>query len=233
VGALLRDTFVLLTRNLSGFALLLGISLAGRILLEQVTGPGRGPWPFRLAESCVSAFGTAAFISWTTGGLLQKRERSMLSALGVAVSRLPALFFMNLLFGLVVGVGAFFLLLPGIYLALRLSLASCVLVVEGDGPVQALNTSYRLTRRHWIPLLGTLAIILPLYVLAWVAGSIGFSALGTLSSPLWKDVGTLVQEGLKSLAVALLQGTLVLAWFRITQQDSGRLESFGAHLPPG
>jgi hypothetical protein len=132
----------------------------------------------------------------------------MFSALAVGVRRFPALIFMSLLVGLVVGVGTLFLLVPGLYLALRLSLAACVLVVEGGGPVQALHVSYKLTRQHGRAMLGTIAVILPFSVAAWGVGLAGF---GFLSGKVGKFVdagtlvGVLVLMSFAALSLALLQ----------------------------
>jgi hypothetical protein len=173
-----------------------------------------------VALGCLSALGAAAFLSWTQAELLQEPERSPFSALHVGLLRFPALLLMNLLSGIVVGMGAVFLLLPGLYLAVRMSLASPLLVLEGRGPLQALNDSYSLTRKHGWTLLGVLAVMAPLSLGCSVVGG---AVLGMLSEVFGhvgvgaRSLGLIVGSGIAALGSALLYTPLLLAWMRISR----------------
>jgi hypothetical protein len=51
----------------------------------------------------------------------------------------------SILYGLAVGVGLILLVIPGIYLALRLQFFSYLIIEKGSGPIEALKQSWRIT----------------------------------------------------------------------------------------
>jgi hypothetical protein len=71
------------------------------------------------------------------------------SALALALRRLLAMIGATILFGLVVGLGFVLLLIPGIYIAVRLQLFLVALIVESQGPSASLGTSWRLVGGNW------------------------------------------------------------------------------------
>jgi hypothetical protein len=89
---------------------------------------------------------------------------------------------LGLLRFLLVGLGLFLFLVPGIFLYIRLLVAPVVLVVEGAGPVSALERSWRLTGGQWwrtcgaqvlkgvTVLFGYALIETPMLILSVVAG---------------------------------------------------------------
>jgi hypothetical protein len=86
--------------------------------------------------------------------------------------------------------GFFFFLAPGIFLYIRLLVAPVALVVEGAGPVSAMERSWRLTTGHWWRtcgvevLKGVMAaaaytlVELPVFFLSLVAGPAGWLVFG-------------------------------------------------------
>jgi hypothetical protein len=71
------------------------------------------------------------------------------SSLSLSLRRLLAMIGATLLYGLVVGVGFVLLIIPGIYVAVRLMLFLVPLIVEPEGPATALGTSWRLVGGNW------------------------------------------------------------------------------------
>lgn len=67
---------------------------------------------------------------------------------------------------IIVGIGLIFLILPGIYLALRFALHPAAVMVDGEGPLRALSESWNRTGGHLLTILGFwLALFVPLLVL--------------------------------------------------------------------
>jgi hypothetical protein len=71
------------------------------------------------------------------------------TALSLSLRRLLAMIGATILFGLAVGVGFVLLLIPGIYLAVRLQLFLVPLIIEPQGPAASLGTSWRLVGGNW------------------------------------------------------------------------------------
>ena len=69
--------------------------------------------------------------------------------------------------------GFMLLVLPGIYIAVRLSFAEFFLVLEGAKPIEAIQKSFQATRPYFIPLLILLALfMIPLVLLTFVLGEV-------------------------------------------------------------
>lgn len=109
--------------------------------------PGEPPefagwvWPTYLA------YFLAVIVVWglvyaTAGDAVAERSRPLADRLTDAVGRLPALLLTAILMWSVSIVGLFLLVLPGIYVFHRLLLAYPAVVIDGQGPVEALKTSW-------------------------------------------------------------------------------------------
>lgn len=62
--------------------------------------------------------------------------------------RLVIVFIAGLIAGVIVLIGAVFLIIPGIYLAVRLRLVTAAVMLEDCGPIEALSRSFELTDGH-------------------------------------------------------------------------------------
>jgi hypothetical protein len=90
---------------------------------------------------------------------------------------------------MLIGVGFFFFIVPGIFLSIRLLVAPVALMVEGAGPASALERSWRLTSGQWwrtcgvevlkvVMLLAAYVLIeTPIFLLSLVAGPVGWLLL--------------------------------------------------------
>lgn len=87
----------------------------------------------------------------------------------------PWLFVAAIVYFLAVCMGTVLLLVPGLILAVSLMFAQYGIVLEGSGPIQALNRSHNLVWGHWWRSLGLLVLMfVPLWVLvAIVSGLLG------------------------------------------------------------
>lgn len=69
------------------------------------------------------------------------------------------------------------LVIPGIYLAVRLFSTQYAVVLERKSPIDALSASWELTRGHWWPIFGTilvitLAFVMPLIIVSAILGAV-------------------------------------------------------------
>ena len=127
--------------------------------------------------------------------------------------RFWAILGLGLLRFMLIVVGLFFFMAPGIFLYVRLLVAPVALVVEGAGPASALARSWRLTSGQWWRTCGVqvlkvvmflaayLLIEIPLFLLSLVAGPVGWLLLGI--------GGSLVQV----VAVPFLVAVTVVIYF--------------------
>lgn len=88
------------------------------------------------------------------------------------------MFLAGLVYVLAVALGTLLLIVPGLILVVSLMFEEFGVVLEGRGPIQALNRSHNLVWGHWWRTLGLLALMLvPLWVLiAILSGLMGIDA---------------------------------------------------------
>lgn len=77
-------------------------------------------------------------------------------AMSLAFKKSPHLFAQSLVIGLLVFVGLLLLIVPGIIVGLRLSLAPFIMFEEDLGPIKAIKRSWELTKNHATEMLGSL-----------------------------------------------------------------------------
>jgi hypothetical protein len=105
-------------------------------------------------------FGIAAYVvlglvgyAWVYGALvatIARRARSPLEPYGRTVDRLPTLVVTNFVAGFAALLALLLLIVPGLLLSARWSVAGPLIVLEGKGPFEALETSNGLVRgRTW------------------------------------------------------------------------------------
>ncbi|OJT25795.1 hypothetical protein BO221_08055 [Archangium sp. Cb G35] len=225
-GELLQDSFSLLSRNLSGVGLLLAGSLASSVLSAAFVQlflyePARSGLVLVLLSACLSSFVTAVFLSWTAQNLLPRSGLTLRSSLQVGLIRFLPLLLMSLLFGITVVSGTLCFILPGLYFVVCLSLAPALVVIEGYGPLESLQHSYRLTRGHRLTLFVVFAVMFLLQVGLALAGQLVLGFLPSLGAPSWLSV-ELFFPLWQALGSALFYGAVVLAWMRITGRVPAR-----------
>jgi hypothetical protein len=120
-------------------------------------------------------------------------------SLRFAVRRLFGLVGVGLLFGLVVLLGTFAVILPGIWLAVAFSVAVPALLLERLGPWAAMRRSFRLVRGRWWATFGALLV-----------GYLLIGILGALISGIVMVVPSLIADGntLAGAIGAVVGGTL-------------------------
>lgn len=122
-----------------------------------------------------------------------------------------------------VAIGALFLILPGIALAVGFSLAVPAVIVEGVGGRAALERSVRLLRGHWAPAIGWWAL-LALFTVA----ATGLAMLTPVSP--WRHV---VSGGIRLFTYPLPLAGLILLYRRVSTSGESPPPDSSARGFPG
>lgn len=95
------------------------------------------------------------------------RTTTQFDRLWVTLGRLPALCVASLLGALLIVAGYLLLILPGVYLTVKLALGGPAIVIDGHGPIEGLRASWAAVAGQFVDVLGVL--VLGLLVLVPVA----------------------------------------------------------------
>ena len=127
-------------------------------------------------------------------------DRSQLARLAVVIRRLPALFVAAVLSLLAISVGLLFLVLPGIYLAGKLTLAGPAIVIDGYGPIEGLRYGWNAATGQLVSVLGLLAVGFVAFVLVAFLPVVGeLLAIIVVVPVVSLGIGTLyVESGIES-----------------------------------
>lgn len=106
------------------------------------------------------------------------QTESLREDLRMALKAWPWMFVAAIVYVLAVMLGMLLLIIPGLILGISLMFGEFGIVLEGYGPIQALNRSHNLVWGHWWRTLGLLILMLvPVWVLlAIVSGLLGIDA---------------------------------------------------------
>ena len=108
---------------------------------------------------------------------IEKRQADIWKSVRFVGSRLLRIWALSILAGLIVILGFFALIIPGIILAIMFSLAFPVLIIENKGVLDSMRKSRKLVGHRWLK---TFATFLVLYIIVIIASAI----VGAISRPL-------------------------------------------------
>jgi hypothetical protein len=128
--------------------------------------------------------------------------------------RLGAVLLVSVLVGLAVLGGLILLIIPGIYIGIRLATSTQALVVEGRRPTEAMGRSWALVGGHWWHALGTLLVAGLLTFLVNAVITIPFSAANWFGQAVAAAVATVV-----TLPYSTLVGVLLYLDLRARKED--------------
>ncbi len=187
----LRDAWFFFTRHLTTLVpLCLPWIFLESLLQQQIdeaVGPQQmGAWSLVAGLLFYPLYTAALILFMDARG---RDERPRVGQLWSAALRLwPAFALLAALTSLLIVLGLSLLILPGIFVMVKLSFAEFCLVLRGRSPLQALRESFEFTRGRFLLILAcSLVILLPVWSLeAWLADSAGDAvvlrvALHTLS----------------------------------------------------
>lgn len=121
---------------------------------------------FISAENFTESYAATIFISWIgfpiyTGALIihfSSKIRNISTSIKnyflLSLSFWPKLFFVAVITNVLIGAGLMVLVVPGIYLFVRFSLAEFFVVLEGISPIESIKKSYIETNQHQLLIVG-------------------------------------------------------------------------------
>jgi len=166
--AVLRDT-AKLYRALFGRTVLMAALVFAVVCLAETVGP----WPVVLLSLVGTAVVQGALIETVDQERSHRSSGSITDVLGKAWKRGGALVGVSLLTGIGVGVGLFLLVVPGLILFTRWSLAVPAVMLEHRSPLDAMRRSRELVSGHGWP-------VFAVFVTVTVAAGLGSLALELL-----------------------------------------------------
>ncbi|WP_302343595.1 hypothetical protein [uncultured Parabacteroides sp.] len=116
--------------------------------------PAQGSMVGNIIVSLISAAISCAFMLGYIKNLFQTMdgEEPQFSAYGQQSRKIVTYFIASVIMGIVVTIGIFLLIVPGIYLAIRLQFYSAYIVEEDCGIIESLQKSWDLTKGQAMPL---------------------------------------------------------------------------------
>lgn len=167
---LLRDTWFFFSRNLPTIALLCLPWVVLENLVQHAINAwlGTGALGYSLLAGLLFyplySAALILFIDARSRGL-QPRVHDLLAA---ALQFWPSFALLTVLSTLLIGLGASLLVLPALWVMVKLAFAEYLLVLRGLSPLAAMGESMRLTKGYFWPIAACLlALLLPLWLLDW------------------------------------------------------------------
>lgn len=122
-----------------------------------------------LIEWLVYPFYTGALIV-NFSSKINNAKRSITECLLISVNLWPRLFLAVAIVGIIEGIGILFLIIPGIYFFVRLSITDFYVVLEGLKPIDAVKKSYVETKKLQWKIFGiTFFLFIPLIIFRFFA----------------------------------------------------------------
>jgi hypothetical protein len=182
-----------------------------------------------------------SFIVITLGGLLanaaavlatdyyyQEKDITIQDILKKSVRKWPGLFGMAIVITLVCTIGFVFLIVPGIYLSVKYSLALPLYVIEDISVPAALSRSFKMTKGKFWTILGTVFVLLLVTILAvWIAQFILTLPAILISSVVVYIIGSALAVIIQTLCASFLAIAAYLFYAKI----SGRISTKGKLEP--
>ncbi|MGB3183222.1 MAG: YciC family protein [Cyclobacteriaceae bacterium] len=124
-------------------------------------------------------------------------------------------FFLTIIYSLIVGLGLLLLIIPGIYLAIALSLSHIVYVIEDEGIFSSMSKSVNLVNQKWFPSFGFMFVMgiiclalgfflqLPSFILGIFIGVSAESGT-SMDIPIWATMLLVAIPGMIAYAAYLL-----------------------------
>jgi len=142
-----------------------------------------------------------------------------------ALQRVPALVGMTLLFILMVTAGFIALVVPGLYLAIALSLAWPAVMLERRGPLSGMRYSLQLVRGSWwrtsVVLTVALIVALVFYIVVFVALALALPLVGANDFAMFTAASVVVLIALGAVGVPFY-GAVLLALYGDLKLRTGK-----------
>ncbi|MFZ6047458.1 YciC family protein [Pseudomonas sp. CR3202] len=211
---LLRASWYFFSRNAGQIALL----CLPAIMIEAISQQGLIAWLGPEKSQGASIVVSMLFYPVYVGALIifvdSRSHRIRLKprqVLEMALARWPAFAVLAAISTLLIMVGAWMLILPGLYVMIKLAFAEYLLVLEGRAPLDAIKESFALTNGHfWTILVCVLMVMGPIWLVDWFA----YRELGQHPDP----VGTVLLETFNSFFQLFVSIALYRMFTLVTEQ---------------
>ncbi|HKX54766.1 MAG TPA: YciC family protein [Xanthomonadales bacterium] len=211
---LLRDTWYFFSRNVGEIVLL----CLPTILIEAIAQQGLVAWLGPDKSQGASIILSMLFYPLYVGALIifvdSRSHRIRLKprqVLEMALFRWPSFAVLAAISTLLIMVGAWMLIIPGLYVKIKLAFAEYLLVLEGKAPLDAIKESFALTRGHFWSILACVLLVMgPIWLVDWFA----YRELGDNPDP----VGTVMLESFNSFFQLFVSITLYRMFTLVTEQ---------------
>lgn len=211
---LLRASWYFFSRNVGEIALL----CLPAILIEAISQQGLIAWLGPDKSQGASIIVSMLFYPLYVGALIiyvdSRSHRIRLKprqVMEMALFRWPTFAVLAAISTLLIMVGAWMLIIPGLYVMIKLAFAEYLLVLEGKSPLDAVKESFALTRGHfWTILACVLLVMGPIWVVDWFA----YRELGENPDP----VGTVILESFNSFFQLFVSVALYRMFTLVTER---------------
>ena len=171
VRSILRDSFHFYVGNIAQIALLclpiLSIVILIQYLLFTIPDFDLAPFVSAVLDLLFYPIYTAALILFIAKRTSHEYP-SKISLLAASLKIWVPFVLLTLLAGILIGCGLILLIIPGIWVAIRLSLSEVFLVVGGLKPFEAINASFAATKEYfWIIFVCIFLVMLPIYGMSY------------------------------------------------------------------
>jgi hypothetical protein len=183
-----KPLFFVFTGLMVGVASLVGDDGGGPLVLIGI-----------LLTLVVGAVAQILTVRATTGPLGVDAGAEFVPAVQAALPKFVPVFLTSLLVQVLVSLGMFFLIVPGVFLAVMLLVSTIACILEDRSPVEALKRSRELTRGNRWRVLGLVLILALLFIGVGLLVAIPTAAAGIVPG-----IGALVGRVLASAAEGLL-----------------------------
>jgi hypothetical protein len=178
----------------------------------------------RLFTGAAAALAVAACFKIISSAYLGERA-SAGESLRYGLTRLLALMVAYIVLSILVPIGLIFLLIPGIFLAVKWSLTYAAIAGERTGPFAGMGRSWELTKGHWWRTFGTLVIVALLalvltFALLAVIGA-GAAASDSISDTAYAVVITLATIIVLAIVYPLLAAIITVLYYDLRVRNEG------------
>lgn len=217
-------------------------------LFAPLSGLGVGPHPelsallLKLGLDLFNIF----LMVWASGvsmvmlyNVATGERRSFMQSLLSVLKRTGALLALWLVTSLLIGIGLLLLVVPGIYIAVMLSMVLFPLILERRGPIDSINTSFALVKGNWWHTAGILGLTMLAGVVVYIAITAAFVSLligvVSLGQPVPQESGLamlgmmitipVVLSVFQAMLTVLANGVIVITYLNLhaRNQEPGEL----------
>jgi hypothetical protein len=146
-------------------------------------------------------------------------------SLRYSLGRIVPLIIAYIVVTLVVVVGLVLLIIPGVFLAVKMSMTFAAVVFERKGPFGSIGRSFSLTKGHWWRTFGTLVIVfLLLFVInlaATVAFGAGLAAVDDANEVVVAVISTLINIAIIALTYPLWAAVVTVMYYDFRVRNEG------------